>query len=278
MKLKITHRTEYRYDQPIAYALQRVRLLPVSGAMQKVGVWSVTVDGAREEARFTDHFGNDTRLISVEGEPRVIAIEAAGEVETYNKAGVIGIHRGFAPLWLFMRETELTMPGDRAKALAAAVGEGADIARLHQLMGLIGEPANSAEPSAGQSQEQGNEYGQSQSQTSSATLAPVQTNNIGRDQAETFIAAARLLGFPARYVSGYLVLDGAAESAVSHAWAEAHVNGLGWVGFDAVHNMCPDETYVRVTTGRDHRDALPVSGIRLGQAEERLAVSIGVAQ
>jgi transglutaminase-like putative cysteine protease len=278
MKLQITHRTEYRYDQPIAYALQRVRLLPVSGAMQKVGVWSVTVDGAREEARFTDHFGNDTRLISVEGEPRVIAIEATGEVETYNKAGVIGIHRGFAPLWLFMRETELTMPGDRTEALAAAVGEGADIARLHQLMGLIGEPANSAEPSTGQSQEQGNDAGQSQSQTSGASPAPVQTSSVARDQAETFIAAARLLGFPARYVSGYLVLDGAAENAASHAWAEAHVNGLGWVGFDAVHNMCPDETYVRVTTGRDHRDALPVSGIRLGQAEERLAVSIGVAQ
>jgi len=261
MRLKITHRTEYRYDQPIAYALQRVRLLPSSGAMQKVGAWSVTVDGAREEARFTDHFGNDTRLISVEGEPRVIAIEAAGEVETYNKAGVIGIHRGFAPLWLFMRETELTMPGDRTRALAAAVGEGADIARLHQLMALIGEPPPPAEASAGQSQE-----------------APVVTGNAGPNQAETFIAAARLLGFPARYVSGYLVLDGAAEKAASHGWAEAHVDGLGWVGFDAVHNMCPDETYVRVTIGRDHHDAMPVSGIRLGQADERLAVSITVEQ
>ena len=99
-------------------------------------------------------------------------------------------------------------------------------------------------------------------------------SSAGRDQAETFIAAARLLGFPARYVSGYLVLDGAAEKAASHAWAEAHVDGLGWVGFDAANNMCPDETYVRVATGRDHHDAMPVSGIRSGQSEERLAVSI----
>ena len=82
MRLKITHRTEYRYDEPIAYALQRVRLLPRSGATQKVSAWSVTIEGAREEARFTDHFDNDTRLISLEGEPRVIAIEASGEVET----------------------------------------------------------------------------------------------------------------------------------------------------------------------------------------------------
>ena len=72
--------------------------------------------------------------------------------------------------------------------------------------------------------------------------------------------------------------DGAAEKAASHAWAEAHVDGLGWVGFDVANGCRPDETYVRVATGRDHRDAMPVSGIRLGQAEERLAVSITVEQ
>ena len=49
---------------------------------KRSSAWSVTIEGAREEARFTDHFDNDTRLISVEGEPRVIAIEATGEVET----------------------------------------------------------------------------------------------------------------------------------------------------------------------------------------------------
>ena len=93
-----------------------------------------------------------------------------------------------------------------------------------------------------------------------------------------FIAAARLLGFPARYVSGYLMMDGDVEQAASHAWAEAHVDRLGWVGFDVANEMSPDERYVRVATGRDYRDAMPVSGIRLGQADERLAVSITVEQ
>ena len=76
--------------------------MPVSGSTQTVLSWALKIEGAREEVRFVDHFGNDTRLISVEGEPRTIAIEASGEVETYNKAGVIGIHRGFAPLWLIL--------------------------------------------------------------------------------------------------------------------------------------------------------------------------------
>ena len=99
-----------------------------------------------------------------------------------------------------------------------------------------------------------------------------------QDHAETFIAATRLLGFPARYVSGYLMPAGVAADAKTHAWAEAHVAGLGWVGFDVANDMSPDETYVRIATGRDHREAMPVSGIRLGQTEERLAMSVTVEQ
>ena len=93
-----------------------------------------------------------------------------------------------------------------------------------------------------------------------------------------FSAAARRLGFPARYVSGYLMMNETIDQAASHAWAEAHVPGLGWVAFDASNGISPDERYVRVATGRDFRDATPVSGIRLGKAEEQLAVSITVEQ
>jgi transglutaminase-like putative cysteine protease len=96
MRLKITHRTEYQYDQPAQYALQRLRLVPSSGATQSVRSWSLAIDGAREEVRFSDQFGNDTRLISIEGGPRTVSIEAAGEIETVNKAGVTGFHRGFS--------------------------------------------------------------------------------------------------------------------------------------------------------------------------------------
>ena len=53
---------------------------------------------------------------------------------------------------------------------------------------------------------------------------------------------------------------------------------LGWVGFDVANLMSPDENYVRVASGCDHRDAMPVSGIPLGQADERLAVRITVEQ
>jgi transglutaminase-like putative cysteine protease len=264
MRLKITHRTEYRYDQPVHYALQRLRLFPYSSATQNVRSWTLTVEGAREEVRFSDHFGNDTRLISVEGEPHTISVEAAGEVETVNKAGVTGFQRGFAPLWLFLRESPLTAPGEGIEALAAGFGKTAEVACLHDLMAAIRDRV---------AYKPGATHVETVAEDALAT-----GSGVCQDHAHIFIAAARLIGFPTRFVSGYLMVDGVAEQAASHAWAEAHVEALGWVGFDVANGISPDENYVRVASGRDYRDAMPVSGIRSGQASEQLAVRISVEQ
>lgn len=265
MRLKIAHRTEYGYEQPIAYALQRLRLAPASGPTQTVHSWSLTIEGAREEVRFTDHFGNDTRLISVGGEPHGISVEASGEVETLNKAGVTGQHRGFAPLWLFARETPLTMPGEGIKALAVPAARGDKLSALHELMAAIPERV-AVEPRA----------------ADEAIVAAEDVLSKGRgachDLAHVFIAAARHTGFPARYVSGYLMVDPVEGNALSHAWAEAHVASLGWVGFDVANGISPDDRYVRIACGRDYNDAVAVSGVRLGEPSEQLAIRISAEQ
>ena len=64
----------------------------------------------------------------------------------------------------------------------------------------------------------------------------------------------------------------------SHAWAEAHVDGLGWVGFDISNGISPDARYVRVATGLDYREAAPISGLRFGHGHETMDVSIHVQQ
>ena len=79
---------------------------------------------------------------------------------------------------------------------------------------------------------------------------------------------------PARYVSGYRT-DGEAHSA-PHAWAEAHVEGLGWVGFDPATGLSPDETYVRVAIGLDATGAASIAGTRVGHGDERLDVDLHV--
>jgi transglutaminase-like putative cysteine protease len=263
MRLKISHRTEYAYDGPVAYALQRLKLVPRNCATQTVHTWSLWASGARQEVQYADHFENATCLVCAEDGESTIAIEAGGTVETFDKAGVVGKHGGFVPLWLYARQTALTEAGEGVRTLAAAAPAGSDLDRLHGLMGALADLVAYV-PGATDA-----------STTAEAALAKKQ--GVCQDHAHIFTAAARVLGFPARYVSGYLMLD-AAEQAASHAWAEVHVPNLGWVGFDAANRMSPDERYVRLAVGRDYRDAMPVFGIRRGTATERLAVSVTVEQ
>ncbi len=104
-------------------------------------------------------------------------------------------------------------------------------------------------------------------------------SGVCQDHAHILIAAARCIGVPARYVSGHLFhREGAAEQPATHAWAEAWIDGLGWVGFDAANAMCPDDAYIRVAIGLDYHDAAPLSGSRAGGGTESLFVGVTVSQ
>lgn len=264
MLLKISHRTEYSYDTPLHYALQRLRLVPKTEPTQTVVSWSINVEGAQEEVRFADQFGNETRLFSATGGGHGMTITAAGKVETRDTAGISGPHTGFTPLWLFEAATPLTQAGAGIRDLSASLQGATDLDRLHSLMKVIASRITYIIGATGPE--------------TTAEQALAQGSGVCQDHAHVFIAAARLLGFPARYVSGYLMMNDRIEQVASHAWAEAYVNGLGWVAFDAANGIAPDERYVRLAVGRDYRDAMPVSGIRLGVADESLAVHITVEQ
>ena len=264
MRLKVSHRTRYSYDEPVAYALQRLRLSPQSGHTQTVLTWSLAVTGAVEEVAFIDQFGNGTRLLSVSGEPHAIEIAVTGEVEVRDTAGVTGAHEGFAPLWLFEQETALTGAGPLVGEIEDSVAHGNDLDRLHALSLAIRERVAYV-------------IGATDA-TTTAEDAVARGQGVCQDHSHIFLAAARRMGFAARYVSGYLMLDDVVEQVATHAWAEAHVAGLGWVAFDVSNGISPDGRYVRLATGRDYRDAMPVSGIRLGRAQEQLEVHITVEQ
>jgi transglutaminase-like putative cysteine protease len=266
MRLKISHTTEYVYDEPVPYSLQRLRLTPVSGPTQNVLDWSVTVDGARIETGYADQFGNWTELVSAEGAEHKIRITASGEVETFDKAGVFGPHQGFCPLWLFLRETTRTKPGKLVRELAKGINGDNELAHMHALMDAIHE-AVAYTP------------GTTTTETTAEEALAAKTG-VCQDHAHIFISAARLMNVPSRYVSGYLLMEGQEEQVATHAWAEAHIPGLGWVGFDPANNVCPDDRYVRIASGLCYRDCAPISGMRIGTGgdgpSENLEVSLKV--
>jgi transglutaminase-like putative cysteine protease len=95
------------------------------------------------------------------------------------------------------------------------------------------------------------------------------------------IVLARRIGIPCRYVSGYLFHKAgdktrSAEGA-THAWAEALLPGLGWIGLDPTNNVLASDRHVRTAVGRDYADVPPTKGIFKGSVESQLLVAVRVA-
>lgn len=266
MLLKISHLTSYQYDAPVPYSLQQVRLTPKSRAGQTVVNWRTTIEGGAKEVEFEDQHNNHVMLVSVGDGQTGISIRSEGEVETSNTNGVVGEHGGFAPLWYFERPTPLTRPGRNLEKLVTALGNefDGDIPRMHALSRIISETVVY-------------ETGRTQSETT-AEEALGKGHGVCQDHTHIFLTAARLIGVPARYVSGYLLMDDRVEQDASHAWAEVYIHGIGWVGFDVSNGISPDDRYVRVATGLDYRDAAPISGLRFGDSSESMNVALQVQQ
>ena len=261
---KITHRTSYSFDTPVSYGLQKLRLHPRSGPLQTVQDWSVDIEGGVIEASYKDHYGNHVDLVRTESEAEALTVTAHGTVESVDKNGVLGPVYGKAPLWHFRGQTPLTEPDAKIEALAASASSADGIGGLHDLSAAILEAV---------------EYtpGATDTKTTAAEALAL-GSGVCQDHTHVFLAAARAAGVPARYVSGYLHMPDTEMQEASHAWAEAHVDGLGWVGFDVANGICPDAHYVRLAIGRDAQDATPLYGMRQGAGDAALVVSLQVQQ
>lgn len=265
MKLIIEHTTNYEYSAPVDYALQKVRLRPLVGPLQDIVDWTVTVSGGVIETNYIDHYGNHVDLVSLDRGGQALSIKASGTVRTQPSAGVLGRVYTRAPLWHFLQPTAQTVPGPAISALSKVVAQaGSVIDGLHALSAAI---LAAAPYQIGTTHV-----------TTSAEEALTGASGVCQDHAQIFVSAARAAGVPARYVSGYLMMNDRVDQDATHAWAEAHVDGLGWVGFDISNGYSPDDRYVRIAIGRDARDAAPIEGLRIGPSDETLIVSLQVQQ
>ena len=262
MRLQVRHSTAYRYSAPIAYAIQNIRLSPRPFRGMRVVRWSVTGETGNELPSYTDGYGNIIHCHTVNRWHQQASIVVSGEVETSETHGVVAAREPLPPSF-FLRPTPLTKPSEALRALAAE-GEGASdrLERLHGLMQLIPQRVIY-------------EIGETDA-TTTASEALAAGRGVCQDHAHVFIACARLLDVPARYVSGYLWTGSDEPFEASHAWAEAFVPDLGWVGFDPANGVSPTAAYVRTAVGLDYWSAAPLRGLRQGTAQETLEVSVQV--
>lgn len=263
MLVSIGHVTRYTYATPALYSIHTLRLTPPNFEGQRVVSWRVEMPDIEHAVRFRDSFGNVSHLVSIPRPHSEIAIIARGTVETHDKAGFVRGLSEVAPVRVFRRQTPKTEPDDAIADLVAGLGAADHIDRLHELMQVIGERV---------------EYvvGATNAHTSAAE-ALRDGRGVCQDHAHIFVSGARLMGMPARYVSGYFG-TGSEPSEAQHAWAEAFVDGLGWLGFDPANQLCPTDRYVRLACGLDAASAAPITGSRRGGVGEVLDVFVEVQQ
>lgn len=268
MRLRIAHSIVLRYDPPAAGVIQVLRLTPRNHEGQFVMGWRIDVSADARLNAHEDAFGNLTHVFTADGPLEALSVKVDGEVETQNTDGVVrGTLERFPPS-LFLRDTPLTEADERIRGFAAdirAATAGDILSELHTLMHRLHDEMRDDDDPLN---------------TEAATAAEVfaRKRGIARDLTHIFIGAAHSLAIPARYIAGYFFADGDVEQHASHAWAEALVPDLGWVGFDAANAVCPTDAYVRVAVGLDALGALPVRGTRYGAGGETLAVAIKVDQ
>ena len=266
MLIKVSRASTFTFEPPVRSLIQVLRLTPRNFEGQHVMGWRIDVDTDCQLSTTEDAFGNITHALYIDGAIQRLRLTVVGEVETSDTGGVLrgGLER--LPVQVFLRETPLTLAGVDLRSYATDVTGGRDdrLDRLHDLLAAIHTDIAVSEEPAGQD--------------TNAAKAFSQGQGCVQDLAHIFISAARHIGAPARFVSGHLFRhDEEVAHNAAHAWAEAHVEGLGWVGFDPVTGACPTDAYVRVASALDYLGAAPVRGARFGGGKEHLDVSLSVA-
>src|SRR5271165_378278 len=268
MRLRISHLTKYQYETPATSVIQMLRLTPRNHDSQYVAHWRMEVSTDCWLHQHEDAFGNITHAFTANGSFREFTVMVEGEVETRDTQGVMsGTVERFPP-GLYLRETALTSADADIAGFAAACRSASEVDplkllhlmldRLHDEMAYDTDPTHAA---------------------TTAAEAFALKRGVCQDLTHVFVAAARHLGIPARYVGGYFCRgDGVSEQEAGHAWAEAFVPELGWVAFDAANGICGTDAHVRVAVGLDYLGAAPLRGARHGGRGEVLSVKVRVTQ
>ena len=283
MLISIRHRLKIDFAAASQRVLLHLLMTPQSGPTQRVVDWSLDLSVAAEQVPMVDGFGNKAVFAALSGLEAPLEIAVSGKVQTLSGNGVLGWPMSEPVPWLFHRVTPTTrVPASIwGKFRGEASRKEDQLGAMHGLMARIHEMLNARqETETGQSQSQSQSDGESSQAQSQGEV------EFGSDPAleyaRTFVGSARALGIPARFVTGYyLAEDDVDVESNTHAWAEAYIEGLGWIAFDPRLDLCPTDRHVRVAVGLDAEtaapirahpavgpDELPVETLEIGVAED----------
>jgi transglutaminase-like putative cysteine protease len=272
----IRHQTTYTYDAPVELGLHRLYLRPRADHKLRLNRAELVLSPPAEVIWRNDAYGNSLALARFAGQTQRLDIISELEVETFPRSEdqrrrLMTVardqhspaeQRALAPFTVLSEEDRFAvMPWlaetagvdksqyERLLECAARIRFGFDYGVRHE-PGLQG-PADTLHARSGSC----------------------------RDFAQLLIAAARALGAPARFVTGYVYSATSQPGALApHAWAETYVPGAGWIELDATNGLVDDGDLVPVATAISGEELTPVTGTYSGAATSQLDVSVDIRQ
>tara|TARA_Y100000768_G_scaffold96159_1_gene69982 strand:- start:296 stop:1117 length:822 start_codon:yes stop_codon:yes gene_type:complete len=267
MIFNIKHKTIFSYNNAPLSAIQKLRLTPMDQGNQKIINWDIDVNGCTIELETYDFQGNKIHLCKTINDTKKIEITSYGRLEIEDTNGIVGPHKSSVPIDLFkFSSSKYTYAGPHTKKLVSDLFKDINkktISDLELLNFLSKNILIKVKYLKGK--------------TNIKTTAEDSLGlgyGVCQDHVHIFLASTRLLGYPSRYVSGYLMLNDINIQEASHAWAEVYIENLGWVGFDISNSISPDDKYVKLAIGFDYIDVIPISGIRVGESDEKIKTNI----
>ncbi|HYT11767.1 MAG TPA: transglutaminase family protein [Candidatus Nitrosopolaris sp.] len=264
MKLEIVHQTRYRYTGPIAETVMEVRLRPMDGNGQRCVEFDLDVSSEIEPCSYRDGYGNTVHYFNLVRPHSRLSVTSRSIVET-------GIEQDSDPGedlvqdFLRFRSPVKDVPGVQELASRFPV---ANLASGTEIELALDELTMAISREFAYDRAVTNVY-------SDVDDVLALRSGVCQDFAHLFIAVARAMGVPARYVSGYIHDPrGKRITGASHAWGEAWVPGRGWIGYDATHPVRITENHVRIAVGRDYGDAAPTRGVYVGSATGTMDVKV----
>lgn len=285
MQYAIRHITRFTYDAPITSSLMEVRMCPRTEAQQHGYSFELNIAPHAQVFSYQDFMGNTIHHFDIPSKHEELRLEAHSFVEVREpgplpEAVSTKTWEALDELRATGKHLEMTLPSAFAQPTKAllTLQEELQVTRRDDPLTVLRD-LNAAIYD-----------GFSYSPKSTHVNSPIDDalkskSGVCQDFAHIFITLARSVGIPCRYVSGYLFHrknghdqhDRSAEDG-SHAWAEAYLPTLGWIGFDPTNNILAEERHIRVAIGRDYADVPPTRGVYQGHARSVLHVGVHVSQ
>jgi len=278
----IRHFTRYRYSRSVWQSNMEVRMHPRSENSQRCFTFQLSVSPRARIFSYTDHIGNMVHHFDIPELHNQLTIIADSLVDV---DAPIDLPPSLGPAgWeeldrLIEREDywDMLMPSVFARSSPELLDFAAELGVARR---------NGSDPLTLVRELNAELYDKfAYVKESTSVDSPIEEalrwrQGVCQDFAHVMIALLRNLHIPARYVSGYLHHDSLHEDrsaeGATHAWVEALMPGLGWIGFDPTNNLLSGERHIRTAIGRDYSDVPPTLGTMKGKTETELQVRVRV--